>query len=728
MAATTTELMVRLVADTKGFAAELGGATRDIDTLQAKAVRMGTAMQDVGRRMTLGFTVPFVAGMGLAVKAASDLEESQNKVDVVFGKNAATIKRWAADSATSFGLSRAAAYEAAGTFGNLFRSMDIALPSATKMSKGIVQLAADLASFNNANPEEVLVALRAGLVGEVEPLRKFGVSLSAARVEAKALEMGLWDGIGSIDAAAKAQAAYAIILDDTTLAQGDFARTSDGAANQMRIARAQLTDASAEIGSVVLPIFADLVGVLADVAQWFANLPGPVKTAIVVLGGLVAAAGPVLWVTGSMIKNVSALTQAFPNLTSAVGSFAGPAGIAAAAVGTTMGLMYALGFFGEITSGVSVNVDSLTNKQRALQSQLVGLRGEISNVNAEWARQKARADEMGVTFSPGSALSSNMAAVRAKFADLKDDLKKLAQESPELARQFIKQAEAAGFSEKQIAALERIVNDSESAMVAASIAADKDAANLARLKGEAGGTAQSIDDLRKAFDDLTNAQFDVEGSAISMEKAIQNLDDAVRNGKDGTLEGRQAFLDAKRSIDDWGQAVYDNAVAAGKSTADASAEQQWALGQVAGSLAPDSPLRQWLSQYIWDLGAIPRTIDTVLRIRGVADELANRVLSSAGAWISGMDGRAAGGPVANGVPYLVGENGPEIFVPNGSGTIIPNHVAMGGGGPIASAVAGGSYTFHIYDATDPEKVMAAISRAVANGALPDTRTRSAFAN
>lgn len=693
MAATTTELMVRLVADTKGFAAELGGATRDIDTLQAKAVRMGTAMQDVGRRMTLGFTVPFVAGMGLAVKAASDLEESQNKVDVVFGKNAATIKRWAADSATSFGLSRAAAYEAAGTFGNLFRSMDIALPSATKMSKGIVQLAADLASFNNANPEEVLVALRAGLVGEVEPLRKFGVSLSAARVEAKALEMGLWDGIGSIDAAAKAQAAYAIILDDTTLAQGDFARTSDGAANQMRIARAQLTDASAQIGATVLPIFADLVGVLADVAQWFANLPGPVKTAIVVLGSLVAAAGPVLWVTGSMIRNFTTLSRAMGgNLASA----AGKAGAALGALGVVL---------------VGVQLAQSTHQAFNLSEAIENLGKAADDVQVKFFGAYAAI----TAFTQGISFSKAQMAV----------FKQTAEDNVGTAERLIKNLDEAGFNTERF---EKALRKEIDAQKTANADGERGAAILSDLGGEATDTAAGIDDLRKAFDDLTNAQFDVEGSAIRMEKAIQNLDQSVRDGKDGTLEGRQAFLDAKRSIDDWGQAVYDNAIAAKKSTADASAEQQWALGQVAGSLAPDSPLRQWLSQYIWDLGAIPRTIDTVLRIRGVADELANRVINSAGAWISGMDGRAAGGPVANGVPYLVGENGPEIFVPNGSGTIIPNHVAMGGGGPIASAVAGGSYTFHIYDATDPEKVMAAISRAVANGALPDTRTRSAFAN
>jgi len=98
-----------------------------------------------------------------------------NKVEVVFGENAAAIKQWSKDAAEAFGMSRQKALEAAGTFGNLFRALGLGTPQASDMSKKLVQLAADLASFNNANPEEVLLALRSGLVGEAEPLRKFGV-------------------------------------------------------------------------------------------------------------------------------------------------------------------------------------------------------------------------------------------------------------------------------------------------------------------------------------------------------------------------------------------------------------------------------------------------------------------------------------------------------------------------------------------------------------------------
>src|SRR4030067_27587 len=79
------------------------------------------------------------------------------------------------------------------------------------MSMGLVTLAGDLASFNNMAPEEVLEKLRAGLTGETEPLKSLGVNLNQAMIQARALEMGLWDGIGTIDANAKATASYSFI-------------------------------------------------------------------------------------------------------------------------------------------------------------------------------------------------------------------------------------------------------------------------------------------------------------------------------------------------------------------------------------------------------------------------------------------------------------------------------------------------------------------------------------
>ena len=122
-----------------------------------------------------------------SVGAASDLEESISKVGAVFQDSAINIQNWAKDSSTAFGLSKQAALEAAGTFGNLFTAFGVGIPEAEKMSTALVELAADLASFNNTSVDEAITALRSGLSGETEPLKRFGVALNQAAIEAESV-------------------------------------------------------------------------------------------------------------------------------------------------------------------------------------------------------------------------------------------------------------------------------------------------------------------------------------------------------------------------------------------------------------------------------------------------------------------------------------------------------------------------------------------------------------
>lgn len=220
------------------------------------------------------------AGAVVSINKASDLEESMSKVGVVFGKSAEGVVDWSKTSATAMGQSQQQALEAAGTFGNLFTAMDVGQKPAAAMSQQLVQLAGDLASFNNADPKEVLENLRSGLVGEAEPLRKFGVQLSAARIEQEAMRQGLEKVDGEFTAAAKAQAAYAIILDDTAKAQGDFARTSDSAANQQRILRAEMDNLLARIGGFLLPVAKELLSALLSVADALGRVLGPALQAV----------------------------------------------------------------------------------------------------------------------------------------------------------------------------------------------------------------------------------------------------------------------------------------------------------------------------------------------------------------------------------------------------------------------------------------------------------------
>jgi hypothetical protein len=241
-------------------------------------------LQGVGIGAFMGVTVAagaLVGGISSAIESASNLNETISKTQVVFGEASPAILKWGETSATAFGMSKNAALGAAAQYGNLFVSLGLAEQESADMSRSLVELAGDLASFNNVDPTEALDALRSGLVGETEPLRRFGVNLNDATLRQKALELGLISSVKEgLTPAVKAQASYALILDQTKTAQGDFARTSDGLANQQRIASARLEDAMARIGSAILPVAGKLVPMLADAFIGILDVIGDVIAAV----------------------------------------------------------------------------------------------------------------------------------------------------------------------------------------------------------------------------------------------------------------------------------------------------------------------------------------------------------------------------------------------------------------------------------------------------------------
>jgi len=260
MGNTLMSLLVKLGVDTRDFNTEM-------DQAESKAHSTGKGiMRGIGGALAGLGTAALAAGgavtaaLASTIQPASDLAETMSKVRVIFGDSADGIEDWGAAASTALGMSTNTAMAAVGTYGNLFKSMGITGNAVNDMSIGLVELSADLASFNNMDPTQVLDALRAGLSGETEPLKKLGVNLNAAAVEAKAMAMGLWDGEGAVSAAAKAQATYALVMEQTALAQGDFERTSDGLANQQRIMTANFENIKATIGAGLLPIVNQLVG------------------------------------------------------------------------------------------------------------------------------------------------------------------------------------------------------------------------------------------------------------------------------------------------------------------------------------------------------------------------------------------------------------------------------------------------------------------------------------
>lgn len=273
--------------------------------------------RDFGKRIAAGAAL---AGGGLAimakdaVDAASELSETSSKVGVLFGTQANAVNAFAEQAAAKFGQSKQEALDAAATFATFGKGAGLSGQGLVDFSTKLDGLASDMASFSNTTPTQAIEAIGAALRGETEPIRAYGVMLDDASVKAKALSMGLVKanvdqtkmaaaqvkikvtqqaltkaikehGATSLEAqqkqaalgVAQAQlgkivngttpeltqqqkvlARQALIFDQTKAAQGDFARTSGGLANQQRIMKAEFANASAELGNALLPVMTQL--------------------------------------------------------------------------------------------------------------------------------------------------------------------------------------------------------------------------------------------------------------------------------------------------------------------------------------------------------------------------------------------------------------------------------------------------------------------------------------
>lgn len=226
--------------------------------------------------------VPF----GFAIKAASDLEETMSKFNVVFGKSSAAVQKWGDDFAASVGRSKRQVAEFLAGTQDLLVPVGIDPRRAEELSKTITQLAVDLGSFNNMADATVLRDLQAALTGSGETMKKYGVIVSEAAVKQELLNQKI-DPTRATDAE-KVMARLNIILRGTTAAQGDALRTADSFANKTKSLAAEIENAAGEIGKALLPVLTPLIDEVVKVVKEFADWAAENKDLVVQAAKLTA--------------------------------------------------------------------------------------------------------------------------------------------------------------------------------------------------------------------------------------------------------------------------------------------------------------------------------------------------------------------------------------------------------------------------------------------------------
>jgi len=326
--ASSRDVLINIL--TKGDASGSKQVSTSLDNLAASATR-------AGQTLSLAVTAPLVALGGLSVKFAADAAESASKLEAVFGPATARVNQKIADLRDTIPATTAELQDLFSGIQDLLVPLGMAPAEAEQMSGSIVELAGDLASFNNIPVFEALAKIRSGLVGQYEPLLSFGVALNATTVKAKAFEQGVGDGKRELTAAERAQVSYQLILEGTTAAHGNAADTAESAANQFKFLQKETTELMTVIGERLLPAVTSGVSAMRDLISVASALPGPVVDVGLAIAGIAAATGPALIVSGSLIKNFRLLQSVAPGTANAIAK--GGAIAAAAMAGYSIGTL-----------------------------------------------------------------------------------------------------------------------------------------------------------------------------------------------------------------------------------------------------------------------------------------------------------------------------------------------------------------------------------------------------
>jgi hypothetical protein len=277
---------VTLIPVAKGFqqavAKEMGGVNNVGKTAGGQAGKgfsggFGGALKGLGGVIAGGLAA---AGIGSflkdSVSQASDLSESLNAVTVTYGAASEGIVALGETAATRLGLAatdfNALSVQFASFGGNIAANGDV-----VGFIDDITTRSADFASVMNLDVAEAARIFQSGLAGETEPLKKFGIDLSAAAVDAYALANGIGEAGKPLTEAQKQQARYGALMEQTAKTQGDFSNTSDGLANAQRILGANFDNMKAQVGGPLLGAFANLTTGLLPVIETM----GPLLTGVI---------------------------------------------------------------------------------------------------------------------------------------------------------------------------------------------------------------------------------------------------------------------------------------------------------------------------------------------------------------------------------------------------------------------------------------------------------------
>lgn len=231
-----------------------------------------------GAALAAAFAVKKLVDFGKScIELGSDLAEVQNVVDVTFPRMSQQVDAFAKSAAASFGLSETMAKKFTGTFGAMAKAFGFNEKAAYEMSTALTGLAGDVASFYNISQDEAYTKLKSVFTGETESLKDLGIVMTQSALDQFALANGFGKTTQAMTEAEKVALRYKFVTEQLSGASGDFLRTSDGWANQVRVLQLQFDSLKATIGQGLINVLTPVIKVINTIISKLMSLANAFK-------------------------------------------------------------------------------------------------------------------------------------------------------------------------------------------------------------------------------------------------------------------------------------------------------------------------------------------------------------------------------------------------------------------------------------------------------------------
>ena len=257
--------------DTKGFG-------KGMNSMKSQVGGLTGAFKKLGIAISAAFAIKQLIKFGQkAVELGSDLQEVQNVVDTVFTSMSDNVEEFAKSAAESAGLSETMAKRYVGTFGAMAKAFGFAENEAFTMSTALTQLAGDVASFYNITQDEAYTKLKSVFSGETETLKDLGIVMTQNALDSFAMAEGLGKTTKEMTEQEKVALRYRFVMNQLSSASGDFLRTSDSWANQVRLLRLNIESIMATFGQALINFFTPIIKLINTMLSKIATLANSFK-------------------------------------------------------------------------------------------------------------------------------------------------------------------------------------------------------------------------------------------------------------------------------------------------------------------------------------------------------------------------------------------------------------------------------------------------------------------